>query len=558
MSDDRKEDYNDIESLLSEEEDNDFISSDETTDDASDHEQGVSEEEAEETEEFEEFEEAEEAHSEFGEDPDERHESDEFQDDYADEPSDEDDRTRKIQSYAALGGVGVILLGGVGFVASQFVGNSAPDPVQPTFSAGSDVPNTEEVPQEQGFGELIGPEANGDQGDNAPEASQDPVPAASKSESQPEIDFDFGDDGGAEDSNSISNSEQPDISGESSDPRSDLDVDPYDERMSRAMDELSKEADLVGQSALEAAITDVRSYVDGRFESALKEREEIREQIREAQAENERQNAQMAEIERGIEAFKAEVAEAMAVAEKRMAKLEERDPVATNIDPVDLDSIKDLDDRERLAGFKILSTSDNGKLAITKTPTGKVQVFFTGETLVIRGKGAMKVTGVHAEGRVVLVGDKYFFDEVYEKPKYTPVKRKQPERKEQSSASTKEKHAGMVSSRDKREKPSEDTGKGADFVIAEHAPSEEKTSGSESTSTISTEAPSGVSNAGRKLAEGWKVVGNDVNQDRFLVKSPAGRWHPVKVGQMIPELGEVFGMDENRNLLVGEHIIVNK
>jgi len=565
MSDDNKDDFSDVEEWLTDDDEEDLISSEEySEDDESDH---ADENTHDESDEYEVDEEEEDESS-------ERPEPGEYEHDEPDESGEpQQSGGMNKQSMIAIGVVGVTVVG-LGFAGySHFSGGSTPAPEPaPAFSAGGGSSTEEQPPEDDDFGNLLGEEVNSSNPDemvqdeeqdfSANDSSEDPFGDAGS-------DIQFESFGGSTGVVEPSNTKPAPSSSESMSSNEGVnDAPAMDGRFEKTMEEYSKEADLVGSDDLDDAIESVRSYVDGRFETALAERKAIRATIEERKAKDRQQDIRVASLESEIKGLRSEISQAMASAERKMEAMASQQSTSRDSGTeVDASQIPDLSDRERLPGFKILATSNGGTMAITKTPTGKVQVFFDGEHLVVRGHGTMKVTGLRADGRVVLVGDKYFFDGTYKRPEPKPARQS---KSSKSSPAPKQTEKPEPQERSKASNPASNKAEQEskpDYIIAEENPNDDKAeersngrmSYSESSAPMSTgQQASKSSSEGRKLAEGWKVVGNDANKSGFLVRSPAGRWHPVKVGQTIPEMGEVEGMDANKNLLVGEYIIISK
>lgn len=160
--------------------------------------------------------------------------------------------------------------------------------------------------------------------------------------------------------------------------------------------------------------------------------------------------------------------------------------------------------RAQVPGFQVVNQTKDGKMAVIKTPTGQIHIYFSGEKIRLPGLGVKAVTGIEDAGRMVLIDSNLYIDETVIAP--------------------------VV----KKESAKEATAKREDHVVASVKPKSKRTS-----------AQTGV--------KGWKL--NGVFPDGYLVQTPQGEWVTVNVGGTIPGIGKVSGIDQNGNLAVGGLVI---
>lgn len=157
--------------------------------------------------------------------------------------------------------------------------------------------------------------------------------------------------------------------------------------------------------------------------------------------------------------------------------------------------------RVQVPGFQIINQTKDGKMSVVKSPSEQIHVYFVGEKMRIGGEGTKSVTSIVDDGRLMLVGDKFYVDETL----LAPVVRKQEPVKQRAS-----------------------TGERA------------------------SQRNTAATNTSRSI-KGWKL--NGVFPDGFLIQTPQGEWLTVNVGQSVPGLGTVKGTDSNGNLSVGSSVI---
>lgn len=183
---------------------------------------------------------------------------------------------------------------------------------------------------------------------------------------------------------------------------------------------------------------------------------------------------------------------------------------------------KVLDGRTRLKGFVVINKSTDGKMAIVKTPMKRINVYYKGERFMTEGRW-VKVSGIEDSGHIVLVEDKYYIDEVEEKPVV---------KKSTSKAKAKKK---PVKPKEVKKKETVKTKVNPENVESRQYRAE----------TIN----------GKKVAIGYSKNGE--YGSGYLVKTSSGDWTTVTKGSIIEGLGKVIGVDIDQNLIVGEYIILN-
>lgn len=169
----------------------------------------------------------------------------------------------------------------------------------------------------------------------------------------------------------------------------------------------------------------------------------------------------------------------------------------------------------RLKGFHVTNSTDDGTMSIVETPSGRVNVYFEGEKFNLDGK-THHVTGIVDGGRVVLVDNGFFIDEIREARPATPARAPQ---RESVATTTQIPQAAQT---------------------PQYSP------------PSSPQAPvmpdNGVVMTPRS-APGWNLNAN-MNQG-FLVKNPRGEFKMVRQGDVLDGLGVVDGLDSNGFLRVG-------
>lgn len=161
--------------------------------------------------------------------------------------------------------------------------------------------------------------------------------------------------------------------------------------------------------------------------------------------------------------------------------------------------------RYRLPGLKVIEATESGKMAVvTKAANGRTFTLFKGERLGTP-RGSMKVTEVKEDGFLILVGDIYYIDKVSEdKPDAAPVVVKpKPEKPVRKAVASKPK---AVTS------PSVDT----------------------SAYTLNAVYDSGRS---------------------FGLVNASGDFKSYRVGDELPGVGKITGLDDNGNLNAGNKVI---
>jgi hypothetical protein len=159
--------------------------------------------------------------------------------------------------------------------------------------------------------------------------------------------------------------------------------------------------------------------------------------------------------------------------------------------------------RQRISGLQVIETSQGGAMSIIKKASnGRVFTLFKGETLNWAGVKS-QVTSIEKDGDLVLVGDKYFIDNVLETPKVT-------EKVAAPASSPVERRAAPV----REAKPV---------------------------------AP--------KNAEGYSLNAVYNGKSAFGIVNNKGEFKSYKIGDSIDNLGVITGLDEAGNLKVGSTVI---
>lgn len=299
-------------------------------------------------------------------------------------------------------------------------------------------------------------------------------------------------------------------------------------RMERMMGDYAAEAGFVDDQKLQSKLAGVRSDLEQKIS-------DVRQDMVKMQGDIEAQAKTDVEHDRRITALEGSL-KAMAESGVATARVE----------------LPPVEGRSRLKGFKIISASDDGDMVTAKTPSGKVQVFFEGEVLHVRGKGSYTVQKIEGHGQRVLVGNSFYFDDVHlDAPKIKPKKAasKPPSQASKPSRETQrpavKQSAKPVIDRSGRGR----TVSGPSYVIAEKNPELIAQEVAEKGASVEYIAPA---------AKGWMMSGGSADRSSYLVKDPESNWHVVKVGQEIQGLGKVIGITESGNLAVGDFVIETK
>lgn len=178
--------------------------------------------------------------------------------------------------------------------------------------------------------------------------------------------------------------------------------------------------------------------------------------------------------------------------------------------------------RSRIPGFKVFNSTEDGTMSVVKTPAGNVNVYFKGERFYIAGNKMVTVESVHDGGFLVLVSDGLYIDQTLVSTKVT----------------TKPKPAKKVEVKAEKEKPAKPVVK----------PDSER-------EIVPTEDVGRLVN-GRVAAPGWSLNATFGGDKSFLLTSPDGTWDTWSVGDTIKNVGIISGLDGDRNLIVGNHVIL--
>jgi hypothetical protein len=173
--------------------------------------------------------------------------------------------------------------------------------------------------------------------------------------------------------------------------------------------------------------------------------------------------------------------------------------------------------RYRLAGLKVVEATESGKMSVvSKTSNGRVYTLFKGEKLGTP-RGSMAVTEIKDDGFLIFVGNKYYIDRVAEeKPVAAPVEASPAPARAQASAA-----APSKPSRTSRSK--------------ERSPAAVSSNPSRSTSY--------TLNAVYENGNAFGLVNGD------------GDFKTYKVGDDVPGLGRISGLDASGNLKAGDSVI---
>ncbi len=186
--------------------------------------------------------------------------------------------------------------------------------------------------------------------------------------------------------------------------------------------------------------------------------------------------------------------------------------------------------KTRLKGFRVINISYDGKMSIVKTPSNRINIYYPGEVFSVRNTGVIAVNSIEDNGFLVLAGDKWFIDEVYEsRDTSSDAKNSKSPAKAKVSSPAK-------SSKEKVKEKAKEKSEGA--VIKPYKP----------TGPV---VPAPVIQS--KYVSGW--VMNAVYPDGFLLQSPTGEWLTFAVGDSISGIGTVHGINSDGDLIVGSKII---
>ncbi|WP_137297166.1 hypothetical protein [Psychromonas sp. SP041] len=189
-----------------------------------------------------------------------------------------------------------------------------------------------------------------------------------------------------------------------------------------------------------------------------------------------------------------------------------------------------IKNRSRIPGYSVISTSVEGDMSIVRSVKyGKerISVFFKGEKMIVSGKGVLNVQEIKDSGHLALVGNRYFMDDTYI-PYIASSDKKTSHKKESKKESKKE-----VAKKEHKKAP-----------MLKKKPEQKS-----QVVTGSIAKPI----AFKSFARGWKL--NGVYPDGFLIESPTGEWITKVVGESIPEMGIVQGLDDSGNLIVDKFLI---
>jgi hypothetical protein len=160
-------------------------------------------------------------------------------------------------------------------------------------------------------------------------------------------------------------------------------------------------------------------------------------------------------------------------------------------------------------------------MSVVKTPSGNVNVYFKGERFYITGNKLVTVESVHDNGMLVLVSGNNYIDETLVEQK-KQEQRSKPKPKQKQTEKKKE--------------------------VAKPKPATER-------EIVPVEDTRRLVN-GREVVPGWSLNAIFGGDKSFLLTSPDGNWDTWGVGSTIEEVGIISGLDNDRNLIVGNHVIL--
>lgn len=225
--------------------------------------------------------------------------------------------------------------------------------------------------------------------------------------------------------------------------------------------------------------------------------------------------------------------------------------------------------RTRLPGFVIINKSLDGTMAVCKTPSGNVNVYFKGEHFYA-GKQLEEVESIADGGFLVLVSNDHFIDttetpivhEPKRKPTVDVVPTKKPAEESHSTTPTKPqtvKHEpANIPATAEVSGPKLVVNHVADAnnvqiqpVIPHDVPDQQNLD----YTTIPTNQLRAQIINGKQVAIGYTKNGEFTKG--FIIKDPHEKFNTYKVGDTIPGLGLVAGLDLDGNLIVGDYVIMS-
>jgi hypothetical protein len=218
-------------------------------------------------------------------------------------------------------------------------------------------------------------------------------------------------------------------------------------------------------------------------------------------------NKQLLEAPVAAAPVKAAVQPATKASTPAPAEAAKAEPQKTGVTPNPL-----AGGRYRLPGLKVVEATESGKMSVvSKTSNGRVYTLFLGEKLGTP-RGSFPVTAIKEDGFLIFVGEKYYIDRVAEdKPVAVPVEAAKP---------------------------------------VERAPSPSKSSRSSRSKDRSSTASSAP-------AQSTSYTLNAVyeNGNAFGLVNSNGDFKSYKMGDDVPGLGRITGLDANGNLKAGDTTI---
>lgn len=210
-----------------------------------------------------------------------------------------------------------------------------------------------------------------------------------------------------------------------------------------------------------------------------------------------------------------------------------------NLKVVDHKKLKELlKDRKRLPGFQVINSSEDHEISIVRSPSGRISAFFESERFYVDGKTHF-VTGIYNSGSVILVDKEYFIDGTYVRP--APKKAKQTTQEVKKAPKKK-----VVSKSSSPAKVKAKKVKAVDLSKQGQPVAEKK-----DVTTFKVDPPSLTS--GDMPTDGWSFHG--IFDGGYLLNNPNGDWIIVRNGQLVEGLGQVAGVDQYRQILIGKYLI---
>lgn len=213
--------------------------------------------------------------------------------------------------------------------------------------------------------------------------------------------------------------------------------------------------------------------------------------------------------------------------------------------------------RERLKGFKVVNVTDDGKMSVVKTPSGRTQVYFSGEKLYLGGN-IQEVTGIKAAGSLVLVGSQYFIDHQYVPAAKVIARAPAAKRAPPQVIAAKPKRAEKLFSKIEAVpviSPGSIVSPVSEPARVEPIASDTVQSSATASGVhvVASAQAQSVPLQVQAPTDGWSF--HAIMNNGYLLHGPDDKWPIFSNGDLIPGLGQVAGIDERNNLKVGRYII---